>query len=279
MDKEIYDIQQRLKQGELVPCLGAGALAGVVNERGQEIPADNLSLILGMTGGQPMAPRLMHEFSRAAMHMENKKGRRFLEMYLTQVYAKNNWSRSAIHQYLADLNLPYIIDLNRDTQLQELYRDRPHTLVVGAARLAGVSYRFNIYHYSQGQYQRIDQQQVDARLPILFKPMGTPLPEACYIASDADYVDYITELMGGFAIPDFLKQFRLNKQYLILGLNFDKDTERMITSDMIYGAAEPAGWLLSEAPSSRDQKFCAQKNLLVLAQPISALLAAAQQSA
>ena len=274
MDKEINAIQQMLKQGELVPCLGAGALEGVVNERGQAIPADNISLILGMTGGQPMAPRLMHEFSRAAMHMENKKGRRFLEMYLTQVYAKNNWSRSPIHQYLADLKLPYIIDFNRDTQLQELYRDREHTLVVGAARLAGVAYRFNIYHYSQGRYQRIEQQHVDALLPILFKPVGTPLPEASYIASDADYVDYITELMGGFAIPDFLKQLRLNKQYLILGLNFDKDTERMLTSDMIYGAAEPAGWLMSETPSTRDQKFCAQKNLLVLAQPISALLPA-----
>ncbi|MFO1234129.1 MAG: hypothetical protein U1E47_03310 [Rivihabitans pingtungensis] len=36
--------------------------------------------------------------------------------------------------------------------------------------------------------------------------MGTPRPGgAGYIASDADYVDYITELMGGFAIPPTLK--------------------------------------------------------------------------
>jgi hypothetical protein len=272
MGKAIQDIQQMLQQGQLVPCLGAGALAGVVNDRGQAIPADNTSLILGMTGGQAMAPRLMHEFSRAAMHMENKKGRKFIEMYLTQIYAHNVWTRSPLHSYLASLNLPYIIDFNRDTQLQELYSNREHTLVVGAARLAGVHYRFNIYQFINGHYRRIEQSQVNPHLPVLFKPMGTPKPEASYIASDADYVDYITELMGGFAIPEFLKKLRLNKQYLILGLNFDKDTERMITTDIIYGAAEPAGWLLNDEPSAKDKKFCAKRHLQLLQQPLSVLL-------
>jgi len=51
----------------------------------------------------------------------------------------------------------------------------------------------------------IPQEQVDSRLPILFKPMGTPKPEANYIASDADYVDYITELMGALLFRISLK--------------------------------------------------------------------------
>jgi hypothetical protein len=54
-------------------------------------------------------------------------------------------------------------------------------------------------------------------LPILFKPMGTPKPEANYIASDADYVDFITELMGGFSIPPEVKELRKGKQYLLHG--------------------------------------------------------------
>ena len=47
-------------------------------------------------------------------------------------------------------------------------------------------------------YHEVDQRSVDTELPILFKSMGSPVPDQAYIASDADYVDYITELMGGF---------------------------------------------------------------------------------
>ena len=140
------------------------------------------------------------------------------------------------------MNLPYVVDINRDTQLQDFYSDRPHTLIVGVARIAGTDYRFRIYQYYSGEYREITQQEVDTSLPVLFKPTGSPKPEANYIASDADYVDYITELMGGFAIPGFLKEYRKGKQYLFCGLRMLRDTERMVLSDIIYAAGEPAGW-------------------------------------
>jgi hypothetical protein len=104
-------------------------------------------------------------------------------------------------------------------------------------------------------YFEIPQEQVDSRLPILFKPMGTPKPEANYIASDADYVDYITELMGGFAIPDFLKEYRKGKQYLFIGLPLNRDSERMVMSDIVYGAAEQKGWVLNKIRPIKNSGF------------------------
>ena len=60
-----------LKDGSIVPCLGHDVLRDVVAaEDGQPIPADNHSLIIAMNGGKPMSPRLMYEFSRAAMNVE-----------------------------------------------------------------------------------------------------------------------------------------------------------------------------------------------------------------
>jgi hypothetical protein len=80
-------------------------------------------------------------------------------------------------------------------------------------------------------------------LPILFKPMGTPKPEPSYIASDADYVDFITELMGGFAIPpEPSRNCARASNTCCMGLRLNRDTERMVMSDMIYSAAELAGW-------------------------------------
>jgi hypothetical protein len=102
--------------------------------------------------------------------------------------------------------------------------------------------------------------------------MGSPLPKASYIASDADYVDYITELMGGFAVPPFLKPRRLGKRYLLLGMRLDRDSERMVFSDLIYGAASPAGWALIAEPTDKERRFCARMGIEIIAAEVADLL-------
>ena len=76
--------QAGLADGSLVPYLGPGALADVTAKTdGRAMPATSDQLILAMNNGQPMAPKLMYEFPRAAMNIELKRGRsavtRFLE--------------------------------------------------------------------------------------------------------------------------------------------------------------------------------------------------------
>ncbi|MGB5583096.1 MAG: SIR2 family protein, partial [Gammaproteobacteria bacterium] len=127
-----------LASGKIVPYLGPGVLFDVTHQQtGTSMPADSDSLILAMNGGKPMAPRLMYEFPRAAMDIELKKGRTFVNRYLEQLYSDRNWSRASVHEWLAGLKLPYVIDVNRDTQLQDSYADIPHLLVRGIARIGG----------------------------------------------------------------------------------------------------------------------------------------------
>jgi len=263
-----------IRSGRIVPYLGAGALKDVTNAQdGSPIPADSDSLILAMNGGRPMAPRLMYEFPRAAMSMENKKGRNFVTRFLNETYGDKQWNRGRLHDWLAGLKPHYIIDTNRDSQLLDSYADTPHTLVMGVSRIMGTSYRFKLFHYDGSNYSEIEQQQVDAGLPILFKPLGAPRPEANYIAADADFVDYITELMGGFAIPSFLKAYRERKQYLFLGTRFTRDTERMVMSDIIYAAQAPAGWAFIPEPTDKERRFCKLKKIEIIEEDWDTLLA------
>lgn len=256
MQASFDSILAGLAEGSVVPYLGPGALNGVVETgTGRAIPADSESLILALNNGQPMAPKLMYEFPRAAMHVELKRGRVALTRFLDKTYRDTSWSASSLHAGLARLEAPLIVDCNRDTQLQQAYAGRPHTLVVGVARIAGTAYRFRIYQYDGGAYQAIDQEAVDISLPILFKPLGSPLPQSEYIASDADFVDYITELMGGFAIPGFLKRLRQGKRYLLLGLRLTRDTERMLLSEIGFGAARPAGWACIAHATGKEKRF------------------------
>ena len=91
--------------------------------------------------------------------------------------------------------------------------------------MGGSDYRFRLF-VSDGasagaNYAPIQPDEVGPRaapsLPALFKPMGSPKPQSSYIASDAGYVDYITELMGGYAVPSFVKARRKGKRYCNYG--------------------------------------------------------------
>lgn len=277
VSNQLEAILSALGEGSLVPYLGAGALAGVINPAtGQAIPAGSESLILAMNNGLPMAPKLMYEFPRAAMNVELKRGRAALAKFLDRTYRDTVWSASALHTWLAARGLPYVVDTNRDTLLQQAYAGRPHTLIVGVARISADAFRFKLFHYDGSAYRPIDQEAVDTTLPVLFKPLGTPLPESNYIASDADFVDYITELMGGFAIPGFLKRMRQGRRYLLLGMRLNRDTERMVLSDILFSAARPAGWALIPNANDKEKRFLDKLGLELVEADVSDFLSAAE---
>jgi len=274
------EILAGLYDNKVIPYLGPGVLFDARNKlTGEAMPADGNSLILAMNDGRPMAPKLMYEFPRAAMNLELKRGRQFLGQFLNKLYGETEWTRSALHDWLNEWRPHYVIDINRDTQLQDSYADEEHTLIVGLARISAGHYRFKIYHYDGRDYFEITQEQVDSRIPILFKPMGTPKPEANFIASDADYVDYITELMGGFAIPGFLKEYRKGKQYLLIGVPLNRDSERMVMSDIIRDASEPKGWVLNKNPTDKELRFCKKMGLEIVDTGVEELLAAVNSAA
>ena len=274
------EIIEGLRTGDVVPYLGPGVLGDVrCPKDGRPIPADGEPLILAMTGGRPLNPRLMEEFPRAAMHLELKKGRQFLMTFLTKTYGETSWIGGAVHETLTSLSPRYVIDTNRDLRMQELWADRPHILVAGIARLTQSFDRFRIWESDGSNYREVAQDKVNPELPILFKPLGTPRPKPTFVASDADYVDYISELMGGFAVPRFVKQRRQGKKYLIIGLSLRRDTQRMILTDMIVDAATTAGWALIPEPTVKERRYCASKGIEIIECGIAELLAAAERAA
>ncbi len=262
-----------LQDGGIVPYLGPGVLADVRNTtNGAPIPATSDALIIAMNGGKPMSPKLMYEFPRAAMNVELKRGRAAVTKFLDATYGATAWTRAAVHDWLQALRPRYVIDINRDTQLLDSFAGLPHLLVLGCARISGTAWRFMLYRSDGARYEAIQPDQADATLPVLFKPMGAPRPKPSYIASDADYVDYVTELMGGFAVPPFVKPLRRGKRYLFLGMRFNRDTERMVMSDLIHEAASPAGWALIEQPTAKERRFLARMGIEIVAADCRELL-------
>jgi len=263
-----------LRDGSIVPYLGPGVLADVRDQAsGAPMPADSDSLIIAMNGGKPMAPKLMYEFSRAAMNVELKRGRSAVTKFLTRTYGETQWTRAAVHDWLKEIAPGYVIDINRDTQLQDSYADIPHTLIVGIARIAGTDFRYKLYAWDGSAYTSVNE--IDVSKPILYKPMGSPRPDGVYIASDADYVDFITELMGGFSVPPEVKELRKGKQYLLLGMRLNRDTERMVMADIIWSSAEPAGWVFISEPTTKERRYCKKIGLEIIEEDIFSFIGAA----
>ena len=91
-------------------------------DTGAAIPADSDSLILAMNNGRPMSPKLMYEFPRAAMNVELKRGRGAVTRFLDRVWRQPLDLRRRA-RLLRAIRPPYVIDVNRDTQLQDSYAD------------------------------------------------------------------------------------------------------------------------------------------------------------
>ena len=167
----------------------------------------------------------------------------------------------------------YIIDTNRDSKLQELLAYEPHCLIIGKSRITAEKNRYETYEYDveNKKYFLVEDDVLDDAKKILFKPMGSTLPEPTFVISDADYVDWLTEAMGGFALPPVLKSYRKTKKYLFLGTSFDRDTDRMVANELTLDLE--GGYVITNKElSKKEKKFVEKHHLEVIPLSLEAFI-------
>jgi len=265
----MVEIIKDLKSGKLVPFLGMGVFKGTIATDGTTIPYDSDSMILALNGGRAMSHRLMYEYSRAAMSLEQRKGRGFLVEMVNHIYTKK-YELPIIYKLLRTVQPPFLIDTNLDNSGCKVYEGFEHFMIVGVSRIMGGYDRFIVYEYDveSNSYKVVDKSILNASKPILFKPLGSTIPEKNFIVSDADFVDWLTEAMGGFAMPTFLKTYKENKSYLFLGIDFNRDTYRMVANELTLGLD---GGIIVEPKSQLSKKeisFIKKHDLDINAQEI-----------
>jgi len=267
MNEIIQTIKKELRNQSTVPYFGLGIFAGVTTKDGEEMPYDSDSMILKMNNGRPMSERLMFEYSRAAMHLEQRRGVEYMTQLINHIYTKD-FEPTTLQKAIVNMLPRYIIDTNRDSKIQELLAFTPHCLILGKSRIMADKNRYETYEYDveNKKYFLVEDEVLDDAEKIIFKPMGSTLPEPSFIISDADYVDWLTEAMGGFALPPVLKTYRKAKKYLFLGTSFDRDTDRMVANELTLDLE--GGYVITDKElGKKEKKFIEKHNLEVL--PIS----------
>jgi hypothetical protein len=257
------DLIKKIKEGELIPFLGMGVFANTKATDGSIIPYDSDSMILALNNGRAMSTRLMYEYSRAAMSLEQRKGREFIIQMTNHIYSSKKYELPSVYKWLKELKPKYIIDTNMDDSLQKIYSDVEHFLITGVSRITADWDRFLVYSFDvkEQKYTRIEKEKLTLDFPILFKPMGSTKPEMNFIISDADFVDWLTEAMGGYAMPNLLKEYKKDKEYLFLGVDFSRDTFRMVANELTIDLKGGITLFNKKELTKKEDKFIKTHNL------------------
>lgn len=274
MDTIIETIKKELRNQTTIPYFALGVFEGIMTKEGEAVPYNSDSLIFAMNDGRAMSPRLMFEYSRAAMHIEQRRGVEYMTQLINHIYTKP-FEPTQLHKAIADMSPRYIVDTNRDTKLQELFAYTPHVLIIGKSRIMGHLNRYEVYEYDveNQKYFLVDDEVLETAEKILFKPMGSPLPNPSFVISDADYVDWLTEAMGGFAVPKILKTYRKAKKYLFLGTSFDHDTDRMVANELSLDLE--GGYVITDKElGKKEKKFIEKHHLEVVPMSLSEFIKA-----
>ena len=125
MNELIQTIKKELRNQTTVPYFGLGIFKDTKTKDGEQMPYDSDSMILTMNDGKPMSQRLMFEYSRAAMHLEQRRGVDYMTQLINHIYTKP-FEPTSLQKAINDMAPNYIIDTNRDTKMQELLAYEPN---------------------------------------------------------------------------------------------------------------------------------------------------------
>lgn len=270
------NIKQNIKDGSLIPFIGMRVFEHTKAKDGTTLPYDSDSMILALNKGRAMSKRLMYEYSRAAMSLEHRRGRDYIIQMTNHIYASKEYEIPFTYKFLKEIKPKYMIDTNMDDSSCKIYEDVEHFMITGVSRIMDSDDRFIVYKYNLDtkEYIVINKEELNDTLAILFKPMGCMIPEKNFIISDADFVDWLTEAMGGFALPPFLKKYKKDKSYIFLGMDFSRDTYRMVANEITLDLKD--GYLISKKDrySKKEEKFIAKHNLQLIEESTDEFLSA-----
>jgi len=260
------NIKDKLLSGELVPFIGMGVFENTTAKDGSTLPYDSDSMILALNNGRAMSQRLMYEYSRAAMSLEQRKGREFIVQMTNHIYSSKEYDLPFIYEYFKEIKPKYMIDTNMDDSSCKVYGDVEHFMITGTSRISAEYDRFIVYKFdlASKEYKLSDKEEINDSIPILFKPMGCTLPQPNFVVSDADFVDWLTEAMGGYALPPFLKEYKKDKSYMFLGVDFSRDTFRMVAHEITLGLKDGIIVTKKDELTKKENKFVDMHNLEVV---------------
>ncbi len=266
--------------GRLIPYLGPDLLT--LGEAPPVVPAGARELAQCLTRRVAVPGRIAGNLWHAAQYIETFRHRVTLDRLMLEIFQPVP-EPSPLHRWLAGLpRLPLIVDSWYDATMAEaLAGRRDWGLIQGAskARRPDEAPWFRAY---DGQGAACPEAAAAAWATLLYKPHGATRPAGDVLASDADYVEVLTDIDIQTPIPAAVKDRRGGRGFLFLGCRFYDQILRTFARSILKHSAGPHFAVVPPGELTRnEEKFFAVSGITPLPLPLAraaALLAAGSVS-
>jgi SIR2-like domain len=276
----IWDL---LKQGRIVPFLGAGAS---LSERGQEKwDEDLLNCLPSATElGQLLARKATFpdwqptdDLAKVAQYYRVVMGRDNLRQQLRQIFA-GDYPYASIHDFLAGVPAPLlIVTTNYDDLIERAFRakGRPFDLVIHPTdnKEWGGAALYWKHGAAEPEFPRPNKLHIDlSQTTVIYKMHGAVDRQDdrrdSYVIDEEDYVDFLVRIGSKTAIPAMFAEPFSTRHFLFLGYGLRDWNLRVILSkiekDLLRSKTDRRpSWAIQEAPSLLEQELWRRRQVTI----------------
>jgi hypothetical protein len=204
----------------------------------------------------------------AAQYVESYKLRATLTAFMTEAFSRPS-APTPLHEYLASLPLPMIVDSWYDGGMRAALAGRSDWGEVQGISRAGIS-EDRWFRFYDATGASADAAAAAKWTTLLYKPHGAITPAANFLISDADYVEVLTEIDIQTPIPDIVKERRVNRGFLFIGCRFHDQLLRTYGRQLMKRSGERHFALLEEQTATRNElRFFASQGIVPVVIPIA----------
>ncbi|GEC57311.1 hypothetical protein ABIF38_009028 [Bradyrhizobium japonicum] len=256
----LADVAAGLRAASIVPYIGPG-LAELSRP---DVPTTPEALSAFFASKVALPRRAKSNAWAAAQHIEISKHRSTVTALMAQAFARPV-EPTALHDHLASLSLPIIVDTWYDGAMRGALDKRDGWgEVQGITRASIGENRWYRFYDSIGQ--AVDGVVADGWATVLYKPHGGVQPAKNFLISDADYVEVLTEIDIQTPIPDIIKERRIGQSFLFIGCRFNDQLLRSYARQIIKRTAKTHYAIVDlDALSRNELRFLREQGLTPLA--------------
>jgi hypothetical protein len=237
-----------LRAGTLLPFLGPGVLSA---EAG--VPRTPVDLALALNSKVAVPGRIRGNLWSSAQWIESHRHKRTLDALLNALFSAPG-TPPKLHRWLASLRCPLIVDSWYDHAMAGALIGHPSWGLVQGTHRAGATRDIWTQAFT-AEGDAVPPEVSATWTTMLYKPHGGAWPAGRMLASDADYVEVLTEIDIQTPIPDVVKARRAGRGFLFLGCRFDDQLLRTFARQILKTSAGPHYALVPSGLSRNEARF------------------------
>lgn len=253
--------------GTIIPYLGPGVLVADGGE--PVVPAGARELAHVLASRVAVPGRIRNNLWHSAQYIETFRHRVTLDRLLSELYAPIP-PPGPLQRWLAGLEcLPLIIDTWYDGTMRAALAGRSDWGQIQGASKARRTGDAPWHRATDNAGRECPSEAAEHWKTVLYKPHGAAQPDGDVLASDADYVEVLTDLDIQIPIPEAVKQRRKGRGFLFLGCRFYDQILRSFARALIRHSGGPRFAVLPDDLTKNEIRFLESENIVPITMPLA----------